>query len=244
MNAFIERAARGMLAGVLFFAAANSLSYFARTGGNLQSEGGRIGFPCLVWEDNGRSVGQFDPDALLVNVAVGLSASLIFGCLYAALVRPRRAPQPRIFASSQTANGASGESGRPSRQPPQFSLRGLLLLTTLVAVLMALGQEADEDLKRRMLIPLYWLGPGLLVSTYCLTARLAPRTRSQSVSLVAALTIAATCILGASAGFDDFTQIALGFYIYWTPQCVLLLASCFVWQFVRAKARASGEPEA
>lgn len=234
MNAFIERAAAGMLAGVLFFAAANSLSYFVRSGGNLQDEGGQIGFPWLVWLDNGRSGGQFDPDALLANVAVGLSASMMFGCLLAALVRRPSAPRP--FGNSPPASGASDDSSRPRRQPPQFSLRGLLLLTTLVAMLMALGQEADKDLKRRMLIPLYWLGPGLLVSTYCMTARLAPRMRSQSVSLVAALTIAATCILGASAGFRDFTQIALGFYIYWTPQCVLLLASCFAWRFVRSRA--------
>lgn len=244
MNAYIERAAVSMLAGVLFFAAANSLSYFVRTGGNLQSQGGRIGFPWLVWQDNGRSGGQFDPDALLANVAVGLSASIMFGCLSAALVRPRRAPRRGRFANSQTSSDASDVSGRPGRRPPQFSLRGMLLLTTLVAVLLALGQEADQGVKRRMLIPLYWLGPGLLVSTYCLTARLAPRMRSQSVSLVAALTVAATCILGASAGFRDFTQIALGFYIYWTPQCVLLLASWFAWQFVRAKVRASGETEA
>jgi hypothetical protein len=225
-----------MLGGVLAFAALNSLSYFARTGANLQSDGGQIGFPWLVWQGNGLSGGRFDPDALLANVAAGLSASAVIGCLIALLVRgERRFSWPLLGVAPPAMEKANNSSDRPLRRPPQFSLRGLLLLTTSVAVLFALGQEADEEIKRQVLIPLYWLGPSLLVSTYCLTARLAPHKRAQSVLYVAVLLILATFILGASAGFKDLTLVALGFYVYWTPQCVLLLAGFFVWGLVNVR---------
>jgi hypothetical protein len=233
LDAFVRRGATGMLGGVLAFAALNSLSYFARTGANLQSDGGQIGFPWLVWQGNGHSGGRFDPDALLV--AVGLSASAAIGCLIALLARAeRRVSRPPLGIPPPAIENASDSSKQPP-PPPQFSLRGLLLLTTSVAVLFALGQEADEEIKRQVLIPLYWLGPGLLVSTYCVTARLAPQKRAQSVLYVAALLILATFIIGASAGFKDLTLVALGFYVYWTPQCVLLLAGFFVWGLVNVR---------
>lgn len=227
-----------MLGGVLAFASLNSLSYFVRTGGNLDRHGGRIGFPWLVWEDNGCFGGRFYPDALLADIAVGLSASAAIGCLFAMIIRgERRFWRPRFGAPPRAQDSANEAPHGESRWPRQFSLRGLLLLTASVAVLLALGQEVDASVKRQLLIPLYWLGPGLLVSTYCLTARLAPRDRERIVLVVAAHVILATFILGASAGLNDLTLVALGFYVYWTPQCVLLLLSFFIWGFVNVKPR-------
>lgn len=231
MKSFVRRAAIGLLAGVLLFAALNALSYFVRTGGPLRYRGS-IGFPWLAWEGFGNGFGHFYPDALIKNVAVGLLASLAAGCLFALLVRGERPlfwPQFPL-PSHDDRTGPEAFLGR------QFSMRGMLALVTAAAVLLAMGQEAHFRTKREILTIVYWLGPTCLASAFCLASWLAPRARDQIMLLVTALVLGAPLILGASSRLSDPTLLALGFFIHWTPQCVLLLAFFAVWGFAHSKA--------
>jgi hypothetical protein len=237
VKSFVRRASLGLSAGVLLFAALNALSYFVRTGGDLQRRGGRIGFPWLAWADNGYPNGEFFPSALLANVCVGLAASAALGCLFALVVRGERPfSWPQFQAPARDRKGEfDGEDSPAESRPRQFTLRGLMLFTTAVAVLFAAGQEADEEAKRQILILAYWLGPTVLVAAFCLSSWLAPRACGQTMLVVGPLVLLATLILGASAGLNDMTRVALGFFIYWTPQCVLLLGFFAVWGLARSK---------
>jgi hypothetical protein len=237
VKSFVRRAAIGTLSGVLFFAALNALSYFARTGGELQRRGGRIGFPRLAWADNGYPDGEFYPDALAANIGFGLLASAAIGCTFALVVRVDRPflwPQFQTPAREFNGECEVDESSAQSR-PRQFTLRGLMLLTTAVAVLFAAGQRADENAKRQLLILAYWFGPTVLVAAYCLSSWLAPRARGQTMLVISPIILSATFILGASAGLNDLTRVALGFFVYWTPQCALLLAFFVVWGLAHSK---------
>ncbi|HUY90439.1 MAG TPA: hypothetical protein VMV10_17005 [Pirellulales bacterium] len=239
MSRFLRSAAIGMLGGVLAFAAFNSLSYFVRTGGNLQRHGGRIGFPWLVWADNGCFGRDFYLNALLADVGIGLAASGAIGCLFALAVRGDRKVSGSLFPAPPRNEDVEESAAKLRR--PQFSLLGLMLLVTSVAVLFALGQEAEVRVKRQMLILAYWLGPGLLAASHGLASWLAPRARGQTMLIVAPLVLLAPLVLGPSAGLKDSTLVALGFFIYWTPQCVLLLALFCAWGLVHpdGESRAS-----
>lgn len=239
MIPFLRRAATGMLGGTLVFAALNSLSFFVRTGGNLQRHGGRIGFPWLVWADNGCFGRDFDLHAMLANLAIGLAASGAIGLLFALVGGGDR----NVFSPQLASEPRQEEDALAKLRRPQFSLRGLMLLVTLLAAIFALGQKADVRVKWQMLILAYWLGPGLLAASYCAASRLAPRARGQMLLVVAPFVVFATLILGPSAGLNDSTLIALGFFVYWTPQCVLLLAFCFVWGLVQPRRLCIGKTE-
>lgn len=229
----------GLLAGVLLFAALNALSFFVRTGGDLQQRGSRIGFPWLAWVDDGYPIGKFFPCALLANVGVGFAASATLGCLFALIVRSGRPfSWPQFQAPAPDLNSDfDGDETWAETRPRQFTLRGLMLLMTAVAVLFAAGQKADENAKRQLLILTYWFGPTVLVAAFCLSSWLAPRARWQTMLVVMPLVLLSTLILGASAGLNDLTRVVLGFFVYWTPQCVLLLAFFFLWGLANSKPR-------
>ena len=232
MKSFVRRASSGLLGGVLLFAALNSLSYFVRTGGPLRYRGS-IGFPWLAWEGFGNGFGHFYPDALAKNVAVGLLASLAAGCLFALVVRRDRPfSWPQFPLPSQ-----DGQTAPEAFLGRQFSMRGLLALVTAAAVLLAMGQEAHFRIKREILTIVYWLGPTCLASAFCLASWLAPRARDQIMLLVTALALGAPLILGASSRLSDPTLLALGFFIHWTPQCVLLLAFFAVWGLATSRPK-------
>ncbi|HVX61837.1 MAG TPA: hypothetical protein VHC19_14575 [Pirellulales bacterium] len=222
---FFRRATSGALAGVLLFAAFNALSYFALSpatkllGGTR--DGGRIGFPAIVWESSGRGVGTFHSVALLQNVAVGLAASAAFGMVVALATRGRTSPGWSSVA----------ESRRPKalRIARQFSLRGMLLTITALAVVLALGQQSQEQTKLRLLLAIYALGPSLVIAVYGIARRFTPNTMGTATTSVAALTVSAALVLGAGSGIRDMTQVLLGLFVYWTPQCVLLAVCLLAW---------------
>ncbi len=117
---FTRRATSAALAGVLLFAAFNALSYFALSdatrllGGTR--DGGRIGFPWVVWEGSGRGAGTFYAVSLVQNVAVGLAASAAFGMVVAWATRGRTSPGRSSVADRTTRRKAL-------RIRRQFSLR-------------------------------------------------------------------------------------------------------------------------
>ncbi len=229
----------GMLAGVLCFAAVNALSYFARsgstslTGGN--HGGGRIGFPWLVWEGNGAAMGTFHRQGLALNIISGIAASFVVGFAFglATCKKSHGEAPPRQLAPLTPAG----------KQPfaLQFTLRGLLVAIAESAVLLALGQCADERLKLQLLIATYWIGPGAVAATYFVAARLAPNARDQATIHMVIVIVCTSLVLGAGSGIGDMTQVLLGLFVYWTPQCVLLLGLLLVGEALRSTISNPGE---
>ncbi|HVX61739.1 MAG TPA: hypothetical protein VHC19_14085, partial [Pirellulales bacterium] len=59
--------------------------------------------------------------------------------------------------------------------------------------------------------------------------RFTPNTMGTATTSVAALTVSAALVLGAGSGIRDMTQVLLGLFVYWTPQCVLLAVCLLAW---------------
>ncbi len=228
---FLRRVWAGVLAGMLVFAACNAVSYFVRSdstklkGGT--SDGGRIGFPWMVWEANGRGVGSFYLGALVQNIAIGLATSAAAGIIVAIATRGRKISGWTGF------NAIASERVAFKQISGQFSLRGLFFSITVLAAILALGQKADERTKLRLLIALYWIGPALLMGAYLFARLCMPGAGGNALVAVAALAACAAAVLGVGSGIGDFTQVLLGLFIYWTPQCVLLAGGLAAWAALR-----------
>lgn len=231
-NRLSERALRGMLAGILLFASLNALSYFARSEGTKllggTRDGGAIGFPWLVWQGDARGAGDFRALALFLNVVVGLAASAVLGVVIAWAMR-----RGESHYRSQPLTDSS--VGRVSRRiTGQFTLRGMLLSVACLAVLLSLGQRADERTKLHMLLAVYWLGPCVIAAGFALARRISPDAARFTAILIAALAAIAALILASGSGIHDMTQAALGLFVYWTPQCLLLAAALLLCSTRRA----------
>lgn len=237
----LRRVGAGMLAGALCFAAVNALSYFARSGSTSLTGGkyggGRIGFPWLVWEENGAAIGTFHRQGLTLNIISGITVSVAIGLAFG-------------FATSKKLHGGTPQPQQASLKPaatqpfvPQFTLRGLLLAIAELAVVLALGQCADERVKLQLLIATYWVGPGAVAATYFVAARLAPDAREQATIHMVIVMVCASLTLGAGSGIGDMTQVLLGLFVYWTPQCVLLLGCLLLGEASRPTTSNPGESQ-
>jgi len=235
----LRRVGAGMLAGVLCFAAVNALSYFARSGSTSlmggNHGGGRIGFPWLVWEGNRAAMGTFHRQGLALNIISGITASFAVGLAFG-------------LATSKKSRGGAPPPQQALLKPagaqlfaPQFTLRSLLVAIAELAALLALGQYADERLKLHLLIATYWVGPGAVAVTYYVAARLAPDAREQATIHMVIVMVCASLVLGAGSGIGDMTQVLLGLFVYWTPQCVLLLGCLLVREASRPTISNPGE---
>jgi hypothetical protein len=236
---FVEAA----VAMLLFFAALNAASYFVLSehGTLLGYDRGvdRIGFPWVVWQDgaepsNGIAIvylgadGYFDYRALAIDAAVALVASLMVGLV--AMVAKGCVPddQPRRPTMAATSRSAG---------PPQFSLRALMVVTAIVAVALAYERAATDRARAFSLAAIYVLGPSLLIWSAYATRHRNRAERSIAVWLVLAILVAGAVASGVRTNLADFTRVLLGFYVYWTPQCVLFLAADAVWRRMKKSVR-------
>lgn len=229
-NAFRSRRSRvrslsafllGAFWTLLFFAALNAVSYFFRSDGFGDLVGARpqnaeaIGLPKEIWREPPHSRSEhIDGGALLFNIGVWLTVSVPGGLLVMVAFGVRL---------TNAIIRLSIRKYRHSSQQPrrlQFSLRTLMLLTAVVAVVVA-GARRSVPLRRALLGTIYLCGPWIIVTASWLSRRLVAGHRRVVVYGTITLLLAATILLGLTLpGIDDFVRVLLGVYVCWVPQCV------------------------
>lgn len=211
-------ASQAFLLVFLLWAAANALSYFVRSDGwgdllgqspqNVQA----IGFPWLIWSENG-SYGSVNYFALLGSVAAALfAAGIAYGIV--------RALTAHDVIPASESEPAAPQPGRAL----QFQLRTLLALVVVEAVILG-GIRMYGDARPALLAAIYLLGPSLLLAVAWRLRDVIPTHRNLALAIVGFLFVPAAAVLGESIdGIHDFTRGLLGLFVCWVPQCVLLAA--------------------
>jgi extracellular factor (EF) 3-hydroxypalmitic acid methyl ester biosynthesis protein len=210
---------RGLLVGILISAALNAVSFFFRSerGGNLLGTAPdhyeALGFPWTLWEIGNSYGGLFiDLPALLVNAVFAVSAGV--GCGLLAL-RFRSRLNELVERLEQVV-------AAPRRGRFQFTLRGLLTLSSLAAVAAAGAHYALAG-NPAVLGIIYGLGPWLLVLISFVPTGLAWQQRvAVLVPTALLLMLAAVATAAALRPPLEFDKVLLYIFVCWTPQSVLV----------------------
>ena len=205
---------RGFTAGILLCAAITSLSYFQRSEswgdllGGHPNRAEAMGFPVQLWEKGNNYGGYYVyPTGLLINGMTVLLVGSLCGFL-TVLFSSRLNRLIRELSQRQNAHKANF----------QFSIRGLLWLTCLSALALAVCRTMLTP-SPRVLGSIYLLGPWILVSIALLPQKIAIEQRAWILTVSAALLIAAAIIVGGALPLPvPFEKVLLGIYICWTPQ--------------------------
>ena len=149
----------GALFATLVFSATNCLSYFFRSQnlgmliGAIGSEEA-IGFPFQIWSSLDVYPGlPLATRAVLLNAACGLTEAVVAGVICAS--------SKNFLNRFLIAMEASENSGEPIKL--QFSVRGMLTITAVAAVVAALIRQTFGA-RPELLLAVYLLGPA---SWYC-----------------------------------------------------------------------------
>ncbi len=202
-----------MAAGLLLIGAANSASYFFRTGGiqpllskSASSPSGAIGFPWEIWRE-GQTYGgwMIDYATLPWNLMAGIGLGFVFG-ICGIIGRSRFNTWVAEFERRE-------DQFEPARV--QFSVRGLLLLTTIVALIFAATTSWGSS--TQLLGAIYFLGPLCLILIAMFPNRIRWQARVVILVAVAIALIATAVATGLRLGLtaDD---VLLGIFVSWTPQ--------------------------
>lgn len=206
---------RGTAVGMLLMAAVNAISYFFRSAdwsslvGQPRSLQESVGFPFVVWEAGNTYGGMFaDYPMMGVNILIAAAVGSIIGSVAARKTKFLN----RLIQELQ--QGASSHK----HQPIQFSLLGLMIATTIVAVMAMLARQFAA--RPETLIAIYGLGPLLLVAIAMLPRRLSWQKRVMII-IPATLTLIAVAIAVGNAMGMEFDKVLMGIFICWTPQSAL-----------------------
>ncbi len=214
---------------VLLMAAINALSYFYRSANWTGLVANRstvptldeaIGFPNLMWESRQYYGGLFvDYPMLLSNVAFAVMIGFFAGLITAYQSNHLN----RLLSSIR-----SRSSGPREQQPIQFTLRGMLLSTGLIAFAVALATTMAAH--PITLVAIYALGPSCLVGIAMIPRRLRWQTR---VAIIIPVTLC-LIIVAVSVGFRlkiDFDRVLLGIFLCWVPQSAFAAIGLTTWIF-------------
>ncbi|QDT13111.1 hypothetical protein [Stieleria marina] len=226
---------RGFAAGVMLMAAFNAASYFIRSAkwnslaGVRSDSNESIGFPWLMWE-GGNAYGGFyvDYPVLGLNVLAAIAVGILAGGVVACCTR-RLNSLLSIYLN---------ESQPTQKRPFQFSLWGMMIATTLVAVIAMLATRFAAH--RETLIAIYVLGPLVLVAIAMIPGRLSWQTRVWVIIPTTLGLIAAAIGVGLNLRID-FDRVLLAIFLCWTPQsaiAALLLTAWLIWSAARSQRRA------
>jgi uncharacterized membrane protein len=205
---------RGMLGGVLLITACNAGSYFFRTqsvadliDGN-QNVTESLGFPVRVWlEDSYPSHPQagFDFSAAGINLCLGILIGSVFGAIGISFRRPLN----QKIADFEKKNSTSRSKGY------QFSIIGLLLLTTLIAVLTS---TIINYLKTpQLLLVIYFAGPAILLGLAMIPRGMHWRFRVVILAIAEVGLIGMAMWYGHTMGVPT-ERVMLGIFVGWTSQ--------------------------
>jgi hypothetical protein len=223
---------RGTSLGALLMAAVNALSYFVRSEewGSLvgmQSKYGSesLGFPFQVWESGNTYGGMFaDYSMIGLNTVVAVGVGMLLGawagwnaCLLNRLLARALQDQPEM-----------------THRPVQFSLSGLLLVTTLSAIVASAASQMA--IRPETLMVIYVLGPlGLIILA------MMPRNINWQQRVVI-ITPATFCLIAIAlaVGYKlqmEFDKVLMGIFLCWTPQSAFAAVALTVWVFAQEAYR-------
>jgi len=210
---------RGFMVGILIAGSLTAVSYFFRSerGGNLLGTTPEhyeaLGFPCTLWETGNMYGGLFvDLRSLLVDASFGIVVGAVCGLATLAF----RSRLNELVERFEQTVGAGGH-GRL-----QFSLRGLLALSSLAA-LAAAGAHYALAGHPAVLGIIYWLGPWILVLIAFLPMGLSWQGRVVVLVPAALLLMLAAVGVGMSLKPPlEFDKVLLYIFVCWTPQSVLV----------------------
>ncbi|WP_146601201.1 hypothetical protein [Novipirellula aureliae] len=223
--------ARGTAVGMLLVAVVNALSYFVRSSdwGNLigeaESNDEAIGFPFVVWEAGNTYNGFYaDYPMLFLNVLVAVSLGSILGVV----VARHRDRLNRLVEDFEI------EAAEESKRPIQFSLLGLLIVTTLCAVFVAIAVKVAA--RPETLLAIYSLGPICLVAIAMLPRRLSWQRRVAIITPSALMLIAVAIAVGIRLGME-FDKVMMGIFLCWTPQSAVAAIALTTTLFIQQARR-------
>ena len=218
---------RGFAAGFILFAALNATSWFFRSSGWSDLCGATqaahteaIGFPLELWREGVGYKGglMMSVPSLAINAGVGLLVAVIAG-----LTAVRMSPQIEAMLPDERTGDA--KSFRLT-----FSVRGLLIVTTLIAFAIGLTQSLGSS--PWLLGVIYFAGPLTLILIAMGPVGIPWEQRSVILVLTAICMLAGAILIGGRLGML-FDQVLLGVFICWVPQSVfaaLLIFGVTLWK--------------
>ena len=218
---------RGFAAGFILFAALNATSWFFRSSGWSDLCGATqaahteaIGFPLELWREGVGYKGglMMSVPSLAVNAGVGLLVAVIAG-----LTAVRMSPQIEAMLPDERTGDSKGFR-------LTFSVRGLLIVTTLIAFAVGLTQALGSS--PWLLGVIYFAGPLTLILIAMGPVGIPWEQRSVILVLTAIFMLTGAILIGGRLGML-FDQVLLGVFICWVPQSVfaaLLIFSVTLWK--------------
>jgi hypothetical protein len=118
------------------------------------------------------------------------------------------------------------QSSGHEHQPIQFSLKGLMVATAIIAVVATLARNFAA--RPETLIAIYVFGPLLLVAIAMLPRRLEWQKRVMIIIPATVALIAVAIAVGITLGME-FDKVMMGIFLCWTPQSVLGAVGLTTW---------------
>ena len=226
----------GVVFGILIFAGLNAVSYAWRSAGwgrligiYPTGAGGNesLGFPFEIWSA-GKTyrrgiAGTFvDQNAFAINSLIGL----LLGCLLG-IVCWRSADWLNRFLDSEIAR----ETVARSEIKLQFSLKGLLVVTAIAAILAAVARQAFGP-RPELLGAIYLSGPLFLILLAMIPKNATWQARVVMLIPSTILLVAFAAYIGNKLGIQ-FDRVMMAIYICWVPQTVIAAICITIGQAVR-----------
>ena len=235
----------------MIIAAGNSISYFVLSDGfsNLigreTDEQEKIGFPFEVWQ-RGKTYGRnlINFPAFYKNAAIGVGLGLALGVLSMLFKTKLNAMAEKIVRAEQNLTAPNAPTNPPTNAPRspiesqskhepsgnQFSLGGLMVGTTIVAVIVGLATKLRPDPK--VIAAIFFFAPVVMIAITMLPRRWSWQFRVTALTVLATSSIGVAIAVGSGLQMP-FDEVLMGIFICWTPQGVVgtfLLLALLTWQ--------------
>lgn len=205
--------ARGLVGGIMLVAAANALSYFFRTPGIADLVGPdqnvieAIGFPFEIWRED-----HIYHDSMYlnyVNVGWNLLIGVAIGSGFGLIALKLQKQFNRWVADFESQNTNTREINL------QFSVKSLLVITTVAAALIAAFTSWNGT--KQVLMAVYFLGPICLILIAMMPNKIHWHHRIVILTIMAAVIIGVAISTGIRLEVP-LDRVMLGIFVSWTPQ--------------------------
>ena len=226
----------------MMVAATNALSYFFRSQSisDLLDKDPRVteavGFPFEIWREGSVYHGTMIIDYVAAgyNLLTGVALGTIFGVIAIAL--------SGFFNNWVVEFERKAQQQKPVRL--QFSTRGLMILTSIAAVLIAIMTQWHGT--REVLMAIYFAGPLVLILIAMSPSNIRWQHRIVILTLLAIAMIGIALSSGVARDVS-MDKVLLGIFVSWTPQSafaamilMVYLVTSMLWRDIK-KAPNSGQ---